>query len=547
MSHNPTELPSWQALIDHQAAIADTHMRDLFKSDPNRFDRYNISAANIQLDYSKNRMTEETLSLLTTLAEESKLSDAIAAMFRGDMLNKSEGRSVLHTALRNQSNRAIQVDGENITQTVNDTLKKMNEFAAKIHSGEFAGYTGKKLRTIVNIGIGGSFLGPKVVSDALTPYWQSGYDLKYIANIDGTDFAETLKGVDPETTLFIVASKSFGTLETLKNAQAARAWFLETGAKAEHVKHHFVAVSTNVKAATEFGMEEENLFPMWDWVGGRYSLWSAIGLAQLIVLGKQTFEALLQGAHDMDEHFRTAPLEHNLPVILGMLGVWYQNFFGAESHAVLSYDEYLQDLPNHLQQVDMESNGKCVTREGNGVSWQTGSVIWGGTGTNGQHAYHQLIHQGTRLIPADYIMPLQTHNPVSDHHAWLFANYLGQQQAMLEGKTEEEVYQELISSGMAEDEAKWLAPHKMIPGNRPCNSITFDKVTPETVGALIAMYEHKVFVQGVVWGINSFDQWGVQLGKLLGDAVFDAITTGKTEALDCSTAAHIAAFRAKNS
>jgi len=426
-------------------------------------------------------------------------------------------------------------------------LAKMKAFTAKVDSGEFAGATGKKLRTIVNIGIGGSFLGPKVVSDALKPYWNEGYDLKYIANIDGTDFAETVKGLDIETTLFIVASKSFGTLETLKNAQAAREWFFQQGGKPEQVKNHFVAVSTNIPAATEFGIEEENMFPMWDWVGGRYSLWSAIGLAQMIVLGPDTFEALLQGAHNMDEHFRTAPLEQNLPVLLGMLGVWYQNFFGAESHAVLSYDEYLQDLPNHLQQVDMESNGKCVTREGETVEWQTGSVIWGGTGTNGQHAYHQLIHQGTRLIPSDYIMPLRTHNKVADHHAWLFANYLGQQQAMLDGKTEGEVLAELLASGMEETKAKWLAPHKVIPGNRPCNSITFDLGTPEIIGALIAMYEHKIYVQGVIWDVNSFDQWGVQLGKLLGDAVYEAISSGDTVGLDSSTSAQIAAFRAANS
>ncbi|MDX1343867.1 MAG: glucose-6-phosphate isomerase, partial [Reinekea sp.] len=439
MSQKPTQLPAWQALTEHQKAIENVHMRDMFREDPKRFDRYNVSAAGIALDYSKNRINDDTLTKLMALAKEAQLPEAIEAMFSGAVINKTENRPALHIALRNRSNREIRVNGENVTDTVNATLAKMKAFTAKVHSGEFAGYTGKKLRTIVNIGIGGSFLGPKVVSDALKPYWNEGYDLKYIANIDGTDFAETVKGLDVETTLFIVASKSFGTLETLKNAQAAREWFLQQGGTPEQVKNHFVTVSTNIPAATEFGIEEENMFPMWDWVGGRYSLWSAIGLAQMIVLGTETFEALLQGAHNMDEHFRTAPLTENLPVLLGMLGVWYQNFFGAESHAVLSYDEYLQDLPNHLQQVDMESNGKRVTREGEVVDWQTGSVIWGGTGTNGQHAYHQLIHQGTRLIPADYIMPLQSHNPVADHHAWLFANYLGQQQAMLDGKNEAEV------------------------------------------------------------------------------------------------------------
>jgi glucose-6-phosphate isomerase len=546
MSQNPTQLPAWLALAEHQKTIANTHMRDLFRADAERYDKFNSSAAGISLDYSKNRITGETVEKLLNLADAMQLPKAIGEMFSGQVINKTENRPALHIALRNRSNREIRVEGENITDAVNASLAKMKDFTARVHSGEFAGFTGKKLRTIVNIGIGGSFLGPKVVSDALKPYWNDGYQLAYIANVDGTDFAETIKGLDVETTLFIVASKSFSTLETLKNAQAARAWFLAQGGRADQVKHHFVAVSTNVPAATAFGIEEANMFPMWDWVGGRYSLWSAIGLAQMIVLGAQTFEALLQGAHDMDEHFRTAPMAQNLPVILGILGVWYQNFFGAESHAVLSYDEYLQDLPNHLQQVDMESNGKCVTREGKPVTYQTGSVIWGGTGTNGQHAYHQLIHQGTRLIPADYIMPMTSHNKLADHHEWLFANYLGQQQAMLEGKTEAEVLAELLAKGMDAERAAWLAPHKVIPGNRPCNSITFDLGTPEVIGALIALYEHKIFVQGVIWDINSFDQWGVELGKILGESVFSAIETGKTDGLDCSTASLIAAFRAKN-
>ncbi|MFQ3232072.1 MAG: glucose-6-phosphate isomerase [Reinekea sp.] len=544
MSFNPTLLPQWQALTEHQTEMQNQHMRDMFQADAKRAQKYTTTAAGITLDYSKNRINDETLSKLTELANAAKLPEAIKAMFDGETINKSENRPALHIALRNRSNREITVAGENITETVNASLAKMKAFTAKVDSGEFAGFTGKKLRTIVNIGIGGSFLGPKVVSDALTPYWKEGFDLKYIANIDGTDFSETIKGLDVETTLFIVASKSFGTLETLKNAEAAREWFYSKGGKPEQVKNHFVAVSTNVPAATGFGIEEANMFPLWDWVGGRYSLWSGIGLAQMLVLGSDTFEALLQGAHDMDEHFRTAPLEQNLPTLLGMLGVWYQNFFGAESHAVLSYDEYLQDLPSHLQQVDMESNGKQVTQDGETVSWNTGSVIWGGTGTNGQHAYHQLIHQGTRLIPADYIMPLTSHNPVADHHPWLFANFLGQQQAMLEGKTEADVIAELTAKGMSQAEAESLAPHKVIPGNRPCNTITFNLGTPEIIGALIAMYEHKIFVQGTIWGINSFDQWGVELGKVLGNAVFDAMQSGETGGLDSSTAALIEAFNA---
>ena len=546
MSCKPTQLPAWQALTDHCQSITDQPMRDLFASDPNRYQKFHTKAAGIALDYSKNRITTETMTKLVDLAEQAQLPAAIEAMFEGAIINPTEQRPALHVALRNRSGRAIMVGGENVSEMVAATLEKMKAFTAKVHSGEFAGYSGKKLRTIVNIGIGGSFLGPKVVSDALKPYWQDGYDLHYIANIDGTDFAETVKHLDPQTTLFIVASKSFSTLETLKNAQAARAWFLANGGQPEQVKHHFVAVSTNIPAATEFGIEEANMFPMWDWVGGRYSLWSAIGLAQMLVLGAETFEALLQGAHEMDEHFRTAPLSGNIPVILGLLGVWYQNFFGAESHAVLTYDEYLQDLPNHLQQVDMESNGKRVNLAGEAVSWQTGGVIWGGTGTNGQHAYHQLIHQGTRLIPADYLMPLQSHNPIADHHAWLFANYLGQQQAMLEGKTESEVLAELRTKGLSDNEAKALAPHKVIPGNRPCNSITFQLGTPAIIGALIAMYEHKIYVQGVIWNVNSFDQWGVELGKLLDNEIFSAIQSGKTDHYDASTAAQIQAFRQAN-
>ncbi|MBU2863603.1 glucose-6-phosphate isomerase [Reinekea forsetii] len=546
MSFNPTKLPQWTELEQHKEELAQVHMRDMFKADNKRASKLKIEAAGITLDYSKNRINDQTIDHLMSLAKATQLPEAIKAMFDGETINKSEDRPALHIALRNRSNRAIDVKGENITDTVNASLEKMKSFTAKVDSGEFAGFTGKKLRTIVNIGIGGSYLGPKVVSDALKPYWKEGFDLKYIANIDGTDFAETVKGLDAETTLFIVASKSFGTLETLKNAEAAREWFFQQGGQPEHVKNHFVAVSTNVPAATGFGIDEANMFPLWDWVGGRYSLWSAIGLAQMLVLGSDTFEALLQGAHNMDEHFRTAPLESNMPVILAMLGVWYQNFFDAESHAVLSYDEYLQDLPAHLQQVDMESNGKRVTHDGEPATWQTGAVIWGGTGTNGQHAYHQLIHQGTRLIPADFIMPLTSHNAVADHHPWLFANFLGQQQAMLEGKTEEEVFQELKAKGLTDEQAKALAPHKVIPGNRPCNTITFKLGTPEIIGALIAMYEHKIFVQGTVWGVNSFDQWGVELGKILGNAVFDAIETGNTDHLDGSTAALIKAFKEVN-
>ncbi|MEP4548329.1 MAG: glucose-6-phosphate isomerase [Saccharospirillum sp.] len=546
MAYDPTQLATWKKLEEHQSAIADVHMRDLFAEDPQRGPRMTEHAAGIELDYSKNRVTDETMNQLMALARLAKLPEAIEAMFNGEVINHSENRPALHIALRNRSQRPIKVGGEDINETVNATQEKMKAFAESVHSGAFAGHTGKKLRTIVNIGIGGSYLGPKVVSDALKPYWQDGYNLKYIANIDGTDVTSVCRDLDPETTLFVVASKSFNTLETLKNAEAAREWFFQQGGKPEQVKHHFVAVSTNIKAATEFGIDEANMFPMWDWVGGRYSLWSAIGLAQAIVIGFDNFEQMLSGAHDMDEHFRTTGLEHNVPVILGMLGVWYHNFMGAESHAVLSYDESLKDLPAHLQQVDMESNGKAVTQDGHPVGWSTGPVIWGGTGTNGQHAYHQLLHQGTRLIPADFLMPLKSHNPVADHHPWLFANYLGQQQALLEGKTEAEVTAELKAKGLDAAAVAELVPHKVVPGNRPCNSLVFEQVTPQVVGALIALYEHKVYVQGIIWGVNSFDQWGVELGKVLGNSVFEALESGNTDGYDSSTAQLIERFRQAN-
>ena len=546
MAYDPTQLATWKKLEEHKATIADVHMRDLFAEDPQRGPRMTEHAAGIELDYSKNRVNDETMNQLMALARLAKLPEAIEAMFNGEVINRSENRPALHIALRNRSQRPINVNGEDINETVNATQDKMKAFAESVHSGAFAGHTGKKLRTIVNIGIGGSYLGPKVVSDALKPYWQDGYDLKYIANIDGTDVTSVCRDLDPETTLFVVASKSFNTLETLKNAEAAREWFFQQGGKPEQVKHHFVAVSTNIQAATEFGIDEANMFPMWDWVGGRYSLWSAIGLAQAIVIGFDNFQQMLSGAHDMDEHFRTTGLEHNVPVIMGMLGVWYHNFMGAESHAVLSYDESLKDLPAHLQQVDMESNGKAVTQDGRPVGWSTGPVIWGGTGTNGQHAYHQLLHQGTRLIPADFLMPLKSHNPVADHHPWLFANYLGQQQALLEGKTEAEVTAELKAKGLDAAAIAELVPHKVVPGNRPCNSLVFEQVTPQVVGALIALYEHKVYVQGVIWGVNSFDQWGVELGKVLGNSVFEALESGNTDGYDSSTAQLIERFRQAN-
>jgi glucose-6-phosphate isomerase len=537
-----TDQTATQRKLALKASELDT-LVSLFAADPQRAVRYQVKAAGILLDYSKNRIDDDVLSHLMALAEQQALPESIAAMFAGDVLNNTEKRPVLHTALRQPRGASVKVNGQDVMPEVHATLDKMAQFCDQVHSGAFCGHTGKPLRTIVNIGIGGSFLGPKLVSDALMPYWQSGYDLRYMANIDGTDFAETVKGLDPETTLFVICSKSFNTLETLKNAEAARQWFYEQGGTPEQVQQHFVAVTTNIAAATQFGISADNLFPMWDWVGGRYSLWSAVGLPQALVMGFEHFSALLSGAHDMDEHFRTAPLDENIPVLLGLLGVWYQNYMQADSHAVLVYDTYLKELPNHLQQLDMESNGKRVTKAGVPVTEQTGAVIWGGTGTNGQHAYHQLLHQGTRLIPCDFIMPLKSHHQVSDHHDWLFANYLAQQQALAFGKTEAAIIQELTEKGMTTEAAQSLAPHKVMPGNKPCNSILFDQGTPARIGALIAMYEHKVAVQGVMWGINSFDQWGVELGKVLGEAVFDALNTGDVSAFDSSSVQLISLFR----
>ncbi len=533
-------LPSWRALTEHQPAVAQTTLRDLFSHDPGRFNRFSMEAAGLHLDYSRHRINDDTLNHLLALAEERGLNDGIRALFAGHHVNNTEDRPALHTALRRPVDAGpLPVDGEDLQETVQLTLSRMEAFVDDIHEQRRVGYTGKPLRTIVNIGIGGSFLGPKVVSDALKPYWRSGYNLHYIANIDGASVAETCAELDPETTLFVICSKSFGTLETLKNAEAARRWFLSTGATQDDISRHFIAVSTNVEKATEFGIDPDNLFPLWDWVGGRYSLWSAIGLPQAIVVGMDRFRELLAGGHAMDEHFRTAPLRANMPVIQGLLGIWYQNFWGAEAHAVLAYDESLSDFPAHLQQMDMESNGKRVTHDAAPVEWNTGSVIWGGTGTNGQHAYHQLLHQGTRLIPVDFLMPLRSHYDVDGHHDWLFANFVGQQQALLEGRTETEIVDELMAQGKSEATARALAPHKVIPGNQPHSTITFEQLTPETLGALIALYEHKVFVQGHIWDINPFDQWGVELGKVLGNSVYDALQSGDLSGYDSSTAAMI--------
>lgn len=537
-----TGTPAWKALLHHREQTQDLNIQEQFAIDPERLSRFTLSAAGLRLDYSKNRITPDTIDLLIALAEQQQLPNAIDAMFSGQEINNTERRPALHTALRNLSDRPVMVQGQNVMNEVRATLDKLQQFCQRVSDGSFRGYTGKKLRTIVNIGIGGSFLGPRTAANALKPYWQEGYDLKCLANIDASASATLCQQLDPETTLFVICSKSFGTLETLKNAQACRQWFLDSGGQEKDIQNHFVAVTTNIEAATEFGIDADNLFPIWDWVGGRYSLWSAIGLPVALVVGFERFKELLSGAEELDEHFRTAPLAQNLPVVLGLLGVWYHNFFHADSHAVIVYDDSLSDLPSHLQQLDMESNGKRVRHDGIEVDYQTGPIIWGGTGCNDQHAYFQLLHQGTQLVPCDFIMPMQSHYTVEDHHQWLFANFVAQQNALMVGKQESEIRQELEHKDFSSEEIKLLTAHKVIPGNRPSNSITMEKLTPKTVGALIAMYEHKVFVQGVIWDIDSFDQWGVELGKQIGKSVYAAIDSGNTEPFDASSAELIKLF-----
>ncbi|AZT82714.1 glucose-6-phosphate isomerase [Marinobacter sp. NP-4(2019)] len=542
-----TSRPEWRALASLQQALKNTPMRALFEQDPDRARRYFTEAAGLSLDYSKNRMTDDVLAGLMALARQCGVPERTEAMFRGDRINVTEGRPALHTALRNPGGDAIMVDGIDIIPEVEQTLARMASFTDDILSGQRTGFTGKAFTDVVSIGIGGSFLGPKLISEALQPYQNGQLSGYFVANIDGSDISEVLRQVNPETTLFLVQSKSFRTQETLENSQIARDWFLENGGSEATIAKHFVAVTANPKVAETFGIAGENIFPMWDWVGGRYSLWSAIGLPIALLVGMTNFRALLTGAHAMDQHFRHTPLEKNLPVIMAMLGIWYSNFWGAETHAILPYDHYLESLPAHLQQLDMESNGKCVTQDGQPVSYPTGPIIWGGVGANGQHAYHQLLHQGTRLIPADFIIPLQSHNPVGEHHAILFANCLSQSRALMAGKTEEEARQELARDGLSQNDIATLAPHKVIPGNKPSNTLLMDKLTPETLGALIALYEHRTFVQGVIWDVDSFDQWGVELGKQMGKGILDQIMgdAAPKATSDSSTEQLIRLFRSK--
>lgn len=545
--HDVTTLPAWQALTEHRAAMQDFSMRDAFNADPQRFEHFSLSACGLFLDYSKNLIDAQTRDLLVQLANEVDLQGAIKAMFAGELLNASEGRPALHTALRRPVGDKLNVNGVNVMPDVHKVLNQITELVTRIHDGLWRGYTEKPITDVVNIGIGGSFLGPELVSEALLPYAQKGVRCHYLANIDGSEFHELSAKLRAETTLFIVSSKSFSTLETLKNAQAARGWYLAQGGSEAELYRHFIAVSSNNAAAVEFGIREENIFPMWDWVGGRYSLWSAIGLPIAMSIGMANFKELLSGAYTMDQHFQSAPFEQNMPVLLALLGVWYGNFWDAKSHAILPYDHYLRNITKHLQQLDMESNGKSVRQDGTPVNIDTGPVIWGGVGCNGQHAYHQLLHQGTHMIPADFIVPVVSFNPVADHHQWLFANCLSQSQALMLGKSRSESEAELRERGMAEDEVQKLAPHKVIPGNRPSNTLVVERISPRRLGALVAMYEHKVFVQSVLWGINAFDQWGVELGKELGKGVYQRLI-GENESLaeDASTQGLINYFRGRH-
>jgi len=514
-----TQTPEWSALEQHWETSSRIHMRRLFEEDPERFKKFSAQFEDIFVDYSKNRVTQQTMKLLTALARRRDVEGWRDRMFHGEKINVTEDRAVLHVTLSNRSNRPILVDDEDVMPQVNAVLDHMREFSDSVRDGSWKGFTGRKIRDIVNIGIGGSDLGPVMVTEALNPYIQSDLRLHFVSNVDGTHISETLRAVDPETVLFIVSSKSFTTQETLANARTARSWLLSRAPDESAIARHFVAVSTNTEDVAKFGIDPRNMFEFWDWVGGRYSLWSAIGLSIALGIGMDRFEELLDGGHAMDEHFRTTGLEQNIPVILAMLGIWYNNFYGAESYAILPYDQYLHRFPAYLQQGDMESNGKRVTRDGEPVDYSTGPIIWGEPGTNGQHAFYQLIHQGTRLIPADFLAPADSHNPVGNHHALLLSNFLAQPEALMKGKTEDEARAELEASGLSEEEVEHLLPHKVFEGNRPTNSIFFQKLTPRTLGSLIAMYEHKIFVQGVIWGVNSFDQWGVELGKQLAKTI----------------------------
>jgi glucose-6-phosphate isomerase len=541
---NPTETKAWHLLSEHFRNMKDTRITDLFRENKNRFNEYSLWHGDILFDYSKNILNDQTKKLLLQLAEECKLGEAIAAMFGGEKINVTENRSVLHTALRNFSGKPVYADGKDIMPDVQRVLAQMKKFCEEVHSGKWKGYTGKTIKYIVNIGIGGSDLGPYMVTEALRPYWIHPIQTYFISNVDGTHIAETLKKVNPEETLFLIASKTFTTQETMTNAHTARNWFLKHVGEEKYIAQHFVALSTNEKEVVKFGIDKANMFEFWDWVGGRYSLWSAIGLSIALTIGYDNFEELLKGAHNTDLHFRDTTPDKNIPTLMALIGIWYTNFFGAQSETILPYDQYLHRFAAYFQQGNMESNGKNADRNGEFVDYATGPVIWGEPGTNGQHAFYQLIHQGTLLIPCDFIAPAISHNPLGDHHTKLLSNFFAQTEALMNGKTEAEVIEEFKKAGKKGEEYAALVPFKVFKGNRPSNSILVKKITPYTLGQLIALYEHKIFVQGVIWNIYSFDQWGVELGKQLANKILpELIGNDPISGHDASTNGLINAFK----
>lgn len=535
-SISPVQTSAWKALSAHQPEMAAVHLRELFAKDPKRFASFSLQLNDLLFDYSKNLISHQTLQLLWDLAAECKLKDAIDAMFAGEKINRNEGRAVLHTALRNFSGKPVMVDGKDVMPDVQRVQQQMKAFSEKLHSGEWKGYTGKKIKYLVNIGIGGSDLGPVMVTEGLRPYWKPGIEAYFVSNVDGTHIAETLKKIKADETLFLIASKTFTTQETMTNAFTAREWFLQHAGDEAHVAKHFVALSTNEKEVVKFGIDKQNMFVFWDWVGGRYSLWSAIGLSIVLTIGYENFEHLLRGAYAADEHFRTATFDKNIPVIMALVGLWYTNFFGAQTEAILPYDQYLHRFAAYFQQGNMESNGKSTDRNGQQVSYKTGPVIWGEPGTNGQHAFYQLIHQGTLIIPCDFIAPAVSHNPTGDHHVKLLSNFFAQTEALMNGKSVEELEKENVPAE--------LIPFKVFTGNRPTNSILVKKIDPFTLGQLIALYEHKIFVQGAIWNIYSFDQWGVELGKQLANNILPELNTdAEISAHDSSTNGLINLFK----
>jgi len=541
---NPANTAAWKKLQEHYKEIKQVSLQELFENDPKRFDKFSCCTRDLVLDYSKNRITQKTMGLLVDLAKECQLEKSRSLFFSGAAINATEHRAVLHTALRNFGSQPIYVEGKNVMPEVKKVLRQMQSFCESVHNGKHRGYTGKRIKYIVNIGIGGSDLGPLMVTEALKPYWKKGIETYFVSNIDGSHIAETLKKVNAEETLFLIASKTFTTQETMTNAFTARNWFLKKAKKESHIAKHFVALSTNEKEVLRFGIDSKNMFAFWDWVGGRYSLWSAIGLSISLTIGFKAFSDLLKGAHHIDKHFREAPLKENMPVILALLGIWYTNFFGAQTEAILPYDQYLHRFPAYFQQGNMESNGKQTDRSGKPVQYATGPIIWGEPGTNGQHAFYQLIHQGTPLIPCDFIAAAQSQNPIGDHHEKLMSNFFAQTEALLNGKSAPQVKEELRKQGLSPQEIKKLTPFKVFKGNKPTNSILVKKLTPFALGELIALYEHKIFTQGVIWNIYSFDQWGVELGKQLANKILPELLDNKPiKSHDSSTNGLINAYK----